>query len=143
MSQAATERPSSSSRPAQSEGGFDRKIGGLPAWGWVLIAAGAGVAFILYRKYTAAQAAAAQSNQTFTPSGIDYGPQLATIQSEIQDLQGTLSKKKDSDKDEDADKDKDGKGHDDDGDGPKRKPPAKRPPPRKRKPAPRRPGGDA
>lgn len=142
MSQPATERPPSS-RPesARSQGGFDRKIAGLPTWGWVLIAAGAGIAYILYRRYTAAQAAAAQSNQTYTPSGIDYGPQLATIQSEIQDLQGTLSKKKDTDKDEDAEKDKDGNDHDEDNE--KKKPPAKRPPPRKRKPAPRKAGGDA
>lgn len=138
MSEAAPERRTTPPPPRSSEGGdvFSKKYGPLPGWGWTLLAAGAGVAYILYRKYKSAQAAATTASaQTYTPSGIDYGPQLATIQEEIQNLQGAESKEKDG-KDKDADKDKDGKPTDGKGDDgkkpPARKPPARRPPPKKK-----------
>lgn len=102
MSEAAPERrtppPSSPARSSSGNDFFSKKYGPLPGWGWAVLAGGVAVAYLLYRKYKAAQdAAAQQSNQSYTASGIDYGPQLATIQEEIQNLQAG-----DHDKDVDA-----------------------------------------
>ena len=138
MSTQAEERRPASSSPSRGGKGLEKKIGPLPVWGWGLLAGGAVIAFILYRRYAAAQEAAAKKKGggggTVVAGGIDYGPSIATLQSEIQDLQGRKSEKGEKEPkcpgdmywDPDAD---DGKGKC----VPEPKPKPK-PPPRKREP---------
>ena len=90
MTAQAEERRPARQSPA-GQGAFDKKYGPLPGWGWALLAGGAALAYFLYRKYQAAQAAA-QAQPTTVTGAVDYGPSIATIQSEIQQLQGQASK---------------------------------------------------
>lgn len=94
MSQAATEAPvRGAPSPSPSGGsGLTRKIGPLPVWGWVAAAAAVGVGFIWWRNHQANAATAATSD---TASGVDTSTDdaasIATLQSEIQQLQGDES----------------------------------------------------
>lgn len=94
MSQAATEAPvrgAPSPSPAGGSG-LTRKIGPLPAWGWIAAAAALGVGFIWWRNHQANAATAATSD---TASGVDTSTDdaasIATLQSEIEALQGEES----------------------------------------------------
>jgi|SRR5215472_732249 len=96
MSQAATEAPA---RAAPAPGGgnaFTRKVGPLPLWAWVAGGLAAGVGYIWWRNRQNANAAAADNTATDvaaagdTSSGDDAGS-IATLQSEIQQLQGESS----------------------------------------------------
>lgn len=95
MSQPATESPARSASPPSpgGQGFFARKYGPLPAWGWILLAAAGAGAYLWYRNYSGANAAtAAASTGTGTGTGTDDADQLATIQTEIQDLEGEVAK---------------------------------------------------
>ncbi len=83
MSETATERPAGGGGLDQV---FSRKYGPLPGWGWAGIAAGSGYLYYKHKQAVAASAASTTSAAT-TYSGYDYGPQIATIQSEVQGLQ--------------------------------------------------------
>jgi len=74
--------------PAPGGGGFSlsKRYGPLPAWAWGLIG-GIGVfaAWKFYQsRHGAGSAATSGSDQT---TGIDFAPQIATLQAEIQQLQ--------------------------------------------------------
>ncbi len=78
MSQPATEAPArpAPARPVKKENVFTRKIGALPTWGWILIAAGLiGIYYLWNRNRQAQQAATGASqvpqfvNQTYV-SGV-------------------------------------------------------------------------
>ncbi len=85
MSETAPERP-------QRGNAFTKKYGPLPGWGWAGLAALAAVGVWWYRNRQSQQAAqAAQANTAASGPGTDYGPQIATLQSEIQQLQGAGS----------------------------------------------------
>jgi cytoskeletal protein RodZ len=96
MSQPATERPAGGPAAAPAAGGsnvFQRKFGPLPGWGWAALAAVAAGGYLWWRNR---QGAAAAATDTGTASdtaavGDDVQGQLSTIQTEIQDLQGTAS----------------------------------------------------
>jgi hypothetical protein len=75
--------------------GFSKKFGPLPAWAWVLLAAAGGVAYIWWKNHQNASAAsaadtAATAADTGDGTGDDAGS-IATLQSEIQQLQGAAS----------------------------------------------------
>lgn len=71
-----------------------RKAGPLPVWGWAAIGAGG---YLLYRWYSSRSSASttaattAAAGTSTSASGIDYAPQIATLQTEIQNLQGQVS----------------------------------------------------
>jgi hypothetical protein len=84
--------------------GFSRVVGGLPVWLWVAIAAvGAAAVWYLYKKSQSSSASSATSassssgtcldasGQQVPCAQVDYGGQIATLQTEIQDLQGQSS----------------------------------------------------
>ena len=95
MSQAATEAPV---RAAPAPGGgnaFTRKVGPLPVWAWVAGGLAAGVGYIWWRNRQNANTAADNTATDVaaagdTSSGDDAGS-IATLQSEIQQLQGQAS----------------------------------------------------
>lgn len=81
--------------PERQGGGFSltKRYGPLPAWAWGLlggVAVYAGYRFWQNRKAAGSAGTAATTADTST-QGIDYGPELATIQAEIQQLQGAKS----------------------------------------------------
>ena len=89
MSEQAPERPAGG-------GGFSltKRYGPLPAWAWGLLG-GAGL-YAGYRFWKVRQGAGAATAATTAAgdgqgTGIDYAPQIATIQSEVQQLQGEES----------------------------------------------------
>ena len=104
MSEAAPERSRPQAVPARETPGggnvLTRKVGPLPTWAWLGII-GIGGAAVWYF-YKSRQASAAASSGTATQTGnctdtngnsvpcdqVDYGGQIATLQTEIQDLQG-------------------------------------------------------
>ena len=97
MSEAAAEGPTRT-RPAASSGAsgnvFTRKFGPLPGWGWAAVAGVAAIGYMWYRNRSGAAAAAnaaATQPDTAAAVGDDIQGQLATLQTEIQDLQGTES----------------------------------------------------
>ena len=104
MSEAAPERPRPQAVPARETPGggnvLTKKVGPLPTWAWLGII-GIGGAAVWYF-YKSRQANAAASSGTAAQSGnctdtngnsvpcdqVDYGGQIATLQTELQDLQG-------------------------------------------------------
>lgn len=88
MSQPTTERP-----PREDGGGLSQKLGPLPAWAWIGVAAVGGIIVILWlrsRNATAAQPAAnSVSPDTATVGNLQ--DQLAVIASQIRDVQGGTS----------------------------------------------------
>lgn len=94
MSEAAPERPTRTAPPSSAGAGnaFTKKYGPLPGWGWAALAAVAAVGVWWYRSHSGASAAqAAASQDTTAATGDDIQGELATIQTEIQDLQGEES----------------------------------------------------
>lgn len=88
MSEPAAERPVRGSAPPPQRGNaLTRKYGPLPGWGWAGLAAVAAVGVWWWRNRQASQTGTA----TNTVTGVDYSGELATIQSEIQNLQGGKS----------------------------------------------------
>ncbi|MDA8323850.1 MAG: hypothetical protein M0030_29130 [Actinomycetota bacterium] len=89
MSEAAPE-----AAPRRGGNFLTRKAGPLPVWGWAALGAGG---YLLYRWWSSRSAAStsattAAATAAATPSsGIDYAPQIATLQAEIQQLQGQVS----------------------------------------------------
>ena len=104
MSEAAAERPTRTSPPSSSGAPgnvFTRKFGPLPGWGWAALAGVGAIVYMWWRNKQGANAAAAASTPDTTGAvGDDVQGQLATIQTEIQDLQGEQST--DTDKDNDG-----------------------------------------
>jgi PASTA domain len=79
---------------ARPQGGsfFSRKYGPLPGWGWSLLAAGGALAFFWWRSRSAANAAsAATTTPTADTTTADTADQLASLQDEIDALQGELA----------------------------------------------------
>ena len=94
MSQPATERPASppSAPPAGGSNVFQRKFGPLPGWGWMALAGVAAAGYLWYRNRQGASAAdAGAASDTSGAVGDDVQGQLATIQTELQNLQGEES----------------------------------------------------
>ena len=98
MSEAATETPTRGSRPPSGGASgniFQRKFGPLPGWGWAALAAVAAGGYLWYRNRqgaSAAQAAASTDQSAATQAvGDDVQGQLSTIQTELQNLQGSES----------------------------------------------------
>ena len=84
-------------RPARGNP-LTRRVGPLPAWGWVAAAAGVAGVYLWWRNRQANAAAAAPS-AAGTPTGAqgtsgatDQAASIATLQDEIQQLQGEQSK---------------------------------------------------
>lgn len=78
----------------KSDNFFTRKYGPLPGWGWSLLAGGAALAYFWWKHRQAQQAASTTAGTTGTStaySGTGYAGELASIQSEIQQLQGELA----------------------------------------------------
>jgi len=77
------------------DAGLSRKYGPLPAWGWIAAAAGVGLIYIYMKNRSASSSAASDSGSTgaadSTDTGNDTGASIATIQSEVQQLQGEES----------------------------------------------------
>lgn len=80
---------------ASRGGGLTQKVGPLPAWGWIAIAAAGGVGLLLWLQSRKASAAAASQQQpSVDVQGADAATvanlqdQLATVVSQIRDLQG-------------------------------------------------------
>lgn len=96
MSEAAAEAPASGGGNA-----LTRKIGPLPAWVWLaIIGAGGALAWYVWKQRQASSAASQATtlgNCTDTSGNsvpcdqVDYGGEIATLQAEIQDLQGQKS----------------------------------------------------
>ena len=98
MSEAATETPTRGSRPPSGGASgniFQRKFGPLPGWGWAALAAVGAAGYLWYRNRqgaSAAQAAASTDQSAATQAvGDDVQGQLSTIQTELQNLQGSES----------------------------------------------------
>ena len=96
MSEAATERPTRAGSPpaAGASNIFQRKIGPLPGWGWMALAAVGAVGYLYWRNRQGASAAQAAASTPVDNSGAvtdDVTGQLSTIQTEIQGLQGVES----------------------------------------------------
>lgn len=76
-------------------GGLTSKVGPLPVWGWVALAAAGGIAVLLWlqNRRTAAAAAGAGTNATTQVQGADAAQvaniqnQLSTVLSQIRDVQ--------------------------------------------------------
>jgi hypothetical protein len=74
---------------APSGGGFSlsKKYGPLPAWGWGLLG-GAGI-YAVWRFYKSrSSSSATTATSADTSQQVDFAPQIATLQAEIQQLQG-------------------------------------------------------
>jgi hypothetical protein len=76
--------------PAPPAGGLDNVLShkylGIPGWGWAVGAAGAGYIYLRRKSSTATSTSTGTTTQPY-PTGFDYGPSYAAIQSEIQNLQ--------------------------------------------------------
>lgn len=73
--------------------GLSRRMGGLPAWGWIAIAAAAGIGVILWLNFRKNQAAASSAT-TFDANSTDASiptDQYEVLLSQIRDLQGDAS----------------------------------------------------
>lgn len=87
----------SNARQADREAGgggdiFGRKYGPLPGWGWALLAGGGALAYFWWKKRQAAQAATTAATTTNVGSYTGFtSSNVATLQSEIQQLQGQLA----------------------------------------------------
>ena len=98
----------SDERPQGGDGfSLTKRYGPLPAWAWGLLG-GAGV-YAVYRFYQARKSAAGTTAATTGATGtdqtqIDYAPQIATLQAEIQQLQGQEATEPATDIDTDTDK---------------------------------------
>jgi hypothetical protein len=81
--------------------GMSRKMGPLPVWAWIgIIAVGAALAWYVWKQRQSSTSTASSSSpsssglcldatgQNVPCSQVDYGGQVATLQSEIMDLQG-------------------------------------------------------
>lgn len=92
MSEAATERPASG-QPSPAGGNIlQRKIGPLPGWAWAGLAGVGALAWFYFRNKSGQSAAdAAAATDTTGAVGDDVQGELSTIQSEIQNLQGSES----------------------------------------------------
>lgn len=84
MSETATERPSGGSGLDQF---FGKKYGPLPGWAWAGVAAGGGYLYYRHKQNTSAPSTSAGATNAGSYPSYDYGPQIATIQSEVQGLQ--------------------------------------------------------
>jgi hypothetical protein len=108
--------PRAGTAPAPAGGGnwfTDRSLGGIPNWAWISLAALATVGFILWRRSKNQATTAAQQQQAQAPAGTvtgttagtcydasgntvpctqaDYASQIAALQAEIDNMQGTPS----------------------------------------------------
>jgi len=96
MSEAAPEAVRRPAAPAAGGNVLTRKIGPLPTWAWLTLGLAGGVGYIWWRNRQNASATAADNTATDTAaagtesSGDDAGS-IATLQSEIQQLQGEES----------------------------------------------------
>ena len=98
MSETSPERPargpqSAPGGPKAPGTGFAKKIGPLPLWGWVTLAAAGGVGYLWWRRHHAAASSTA-STATTTPTSTDTGVNAdaaSVLQSEIEQLQGAQS----------------------------------------------------
>lgn len=74
---------------------FQRKIGPLPGWGWMTLAAVAAGGYLWWRNRQGANAAQAAASTDASAAdqavGDDVQGQLSTVQTELQDLQGAES----------------------------------------------------
>lgn len=160
MSEAAPERTTRPDRTRAGGNFFTKKYGPLPGWGWIALGAAGGGVFIWWRKRqaanTAASTAAAATPADTTGSTDLTGQSAATIQSEVQQLQGASSEQEQditqqgvqekqlatSEQTQAAINKSQGEAIQDINQGEKgEKPPAKRPPPKRpppKRPAPRR-----
>jgi hypothetical protein len=86
MSETTPEAPA---RPPAGGSFLTRKYGPLPGWGWIVLgAAGAGGYYLWRRAHPAAPAPAAT---TADATSTDTAPDIAAVQSEVQQLQGAAS----------------------------------------------------
>ena len=87
---------------ASTATGLSAKWGPLPVWAWIgVIAVGAGLVWFLFKKSSSSTSASTASSSSETCmdsagqqvpcSQIDYGGEIATLQTEIMDLQGASS----------------------------------------------------
>lgn len=99
MSETTPERPARGSqsapapRPAGGTG-FAKKVGPLPVWGWVGLAALGGLGYLWWRshhKAAASTASTATTTSTGATTSTDYAGEISTLQAEIQQLQGATS----------------------------------------------------
>jgi len=100
MSEPAAERPSRPGAAAPAAGGgniLQRKIGPLPGWAWAGLAGVGALAWWYFRGRSgqAAADAATSSEDANAAVGDDIQGQLATIQTEIQNLQQSESQEGD------------------------------------------------
>lgn len=72
-------------QPRQETPPRSGRIGGLPTWGWVAIAAAGGVVVLLWLR---SRKTAAPTTPTTDTSGNDIASELSVLQTEIQNLQG-------------------------------------------------------
>jgi hypothetical protein len=81
--------PARASEPPQQGkgGGLSKKYAGLPGWAWLGLAGVGAIAFWWWRSHQSSSAGTA----TNTVTGTDYSGQIATLQSEIQNMQGSQS----------------------------------------------------
>jgi len=98
MSEPAAETPTRASRPPSGGASgniFQRKFGPLPGWGWAALAAVAAGGYLWYRNRQGASAAqaAASTDQSAAAQAVgdDVQGELATVQTELQNLQGSES----------------------------------------------------
>lgn len=84
MSQPTTEQP-----PREGGGGLSQKLGPLPAWAWIGIAAVGGIVVILWMRSRNATAAQPATNTVSpdTATVANLQDQLAVVESQIRDLQ--------------------------------------------------------
>lgn len=88
-------QPTIESPPQTGGGGFRQKIMGIPAWGWLAIAAVGGAAILLWRRGgTPAQENAVPAG--FVPPADSQSPEVTneefqTLLAQIRDIQGKLS----------------------------------------------------
>lgn len=101
MSETTPERPARGPQapPAGRSGagaGFSRKIGPLPVWGWVTLAAAGGVGYLWWRKRHGAASGSTASTATTTATSVSTtagvnADAASVLQSEIEQLQGAQS----------------------------------------------------
>jgi hypothetical protein len=79
--------PAPESSPPQRGSGLSKKYAGLPGWAWLGLAGAGAIAFWLWRNHQASTAAASTAAPAGGVNAVDYSGEVATLQSEIQNLQ--------------------------------------------------------
>jgi hypothetical protein len=80
--------------PPSSTGGsgVTQKMGGLPVWAWVAIAAAGGIVFFVWRsKSSSTTASTADTSTDNSDAEANSLSQLAVLESQIRDIQGDVS----------------------------------------------------